>query len=114
MKKLFLLLAVTLLLTNCGEIEVLEEDKKLTEVPGNYPTSTLTERPRSQPLKHEMLRHKMLPPRGYVHWSEEITKAHKDLADQWWKEVIETTRNYPTSTPIERLGSQPLKHEMLP
>ena len=25
------------------------------EVPGNYPTSTLTERPRSQPLKHEML-----------------------------------------------------------
>ena len=28
---------------------------KVMEVPGNYPTSTLTERPRSQPLKHEML-----------------------------------------------------------
>ena len=30
---------------------------KMMEVPGNYPTSTLTERPRSQPLKHEMLHH---------------------------------------------------------
>lgn len=114
MKKLFLLLTVTLLLTNCSGVEIPEEDKKVMETPGNYPTSTLTERPRSQPLKHGMFRHEMLPPRGYVRWSEEITKVHKDLADRWWKEVMETTGNYPTSTSIERLRSQSLEHETLP
>ncbi len=114
MKKLFLLLVVTLLLTNCSGVEVPEEGKKIMETPGNYPTSTLTERPRSQPLKHEMLRYEMLPPRGYVRWSEEITKVHKDLADRWWKEVMETPGNYPISTLPERPRSQSLRHELSP
>jgi hypothetical protein len=35
------------------------------EVPGNYPTTTLTERPVSQPLKHEMLHYWYYKTRGH-------------------------------------------------
>lgn len=64
---------------------------KIMEVPGNYPTTAIIERPASQPLKHEMLHHFCYRKLGYdcltdnAHFYPSLNDPKKDIWDFTWE-----------------------------